>query len=788
MPRIRVFTAWKAGGAAEIEVPEGVPLRKAIADHFGVLGEKLCGVWRDGTEVSLDSSVSSSWGKSTLELAVSFAPIVYPFALFSAPSSHAPAFPVAGQMEPQREPPPEWDFMPLAERQVTEGLARRGISPSLQLDRLKALLASFPGLPSGYQQSPYRFLLSVAFLVTDEGDCQRFSELDTELTQAARDLWQRLQIKSPDALDLRLHLFLPFQDRRKLLNILFPEGSANPDPDLYARAHSCWRRVFIHSFQDDKERLDKLANLARCAAVERADPALRGRFQTILARLDIDERTSERWLDHQSQVALRPVEEGLRLQAERLVLERLDQELFGGGQALASAGETMRQEGLGLLRRAGFFEGLFTDDGPRLGEIAWEMARKHILRKAEADLGTSLNDSDSLDWGVLKVWLEQVLETAPEAGFPFMFPDDFARLLRTLGCYAACRLRFQVEAIIEQRTFPPFGSPDLSFRQMIEALQCVRGEIEAFRNELANPPERPASTLHVWLLGEEARLRKLLDTEREMVRNTARPLFSWWRRLLLRFGVGRAEAKAKVSEALQRLQKEMVQFQMITRFLASGLDSPEYDLDFPILLLERFRKLADEIIGAKQDLLKSNEKHDQFEAIGTLQPFQNKEQLEGSLKKVAGDLELTAIFRDILRQDGRLRDLFALRPEAVLADFLQNAKGHVIAGIRGVVKDQNVAPLDSVLPAALTVLFNQSYLRQTGKTGMVGALDSRTTLTAMVNPGLRALFPDLEERIARQLQGCGVTGTVPINVLESPNTTGVILIRNVHALDIEEVL
>lgn len=776
MALLRVFPVWQlVPRFTELEIAPGTSLRDALGDTLGIFGERLEAVDREGAEAALD--VAASELPELPDLALSLRPILHPLGLFEeAFSARSPGSGTATLIDSTGEGPSSWPLMTEQESRLSTGLQALGFGLDLSALDLERLAANFPELEGGWgvtQSSPYRFLIAAAAILS-ESEMASLQRLDVSTGQAADQLWTKLKLTEPDALDTRLHLFCAPENGGATLLRKYLEGPGSTE--IPGRVRYGWRRVVVHPYRDDVDRLRQMANLARRLSVERRDSRLRRGLQNACSDF-VTRYNEDAWLDHQAQVAIRPFEEKLFLQAQQLLLDHLARRLSdveGASSGLAA------DLAFGMLRRCGFFDRQFETDGLRIGEAAWQLATG-ALRLQDRDLGGSIEDLDPSTDGALKDWIRS-LGTAPV----LLARADLDKIGKTVALDVACRLRFEIETLLETRTFPPETPAEIGFAQFLATLELLRNELDLLRTAQAS------GKLSSWLSEQEARLGAEVQRLTAQVVSTADFLFNVTGRFLTRLGMGDKSRYRRLAEAIEELRRTWLEWQCL-QILLSGLRQSELSglFDFATNLTARFGAMAQEIAVLKNEMAQELQEREKLAVLGAMVlELPLFPELEDRLRRAIEQLPLDAAFRKVFRKNGQLRNLFRLRPDVVMQELMDTLEEPLLATVQEIMAASPTPQLTDLLPAAIDQLFVDSLVQHSGRAGSVGAFDHQTHLVLILSPELARQFAegeDLVPRIRRRLGEIGISQELPISLQKSLEVSGLILVRCVHALGIEEL-
>jgi hypothetical protein len=164
-------------------------------------------------------------------------------------------------------------------------------------------------------------------------------------------------------------------------------------------------------------------------------------------------------------------------------------------------------------------------------------------------------------------------------------------------------------------------------------------------------------------------------------------------------------------------------------------------------------------------------------------------EFEDRLRRVIDQLPLDAAFRNVFRKNGPLRNLFRLRPDVVMQELMDALEEPQLAAVQEIMAGAPAPQLPDLLAAAIDQLFVDSLVQHSGRAGSVGAFDHQTHLVLILSPELARQFAegkDLVPPIRRHLGEIGASQELPISLQSSPDVPGLILVRCVHALGIEE--
>ena len=778
MGTLRLFPVWQlTPRSVEVELPAGAPLRDAVARALDILGGPLQAVDREGRDASLDAPATDR--PSLPDLAVSSRPIRFPMGLFeeAALQPDDPAV-QAAVADPGSGRPSGWDLMTAGEQALACGLQALGIGLDPQLLDLDRLAESFPQLEGGYgltQASPYRLLFAVATIFSEQG-IDQLERLEAATERLADRLWKKLWLTHPDALDLRLHLFADWSpESRALLRRRLEQTGG---PALPGRCHRGWRRVIVHPCRDASDRLGQMANLGRRLAVERADAGLRQLIQAECGAF-VTAGSDEAWLDFQAQVEIRPVEHRLRAQAEQCLLDRLGTILTDTAEVSSGLSTDWA---VGVLRRAGFFELQFETDGPRLAEVAWQLAAEAFRRFDERELGGGVDQLSAGQDQKLREWLERFRD---ESGMDLLPAADLDRIVRTLWVDVACRLRSEIETLVELRAFPPYGSAEISFAQLLDILRALRDEIE----RCADPRQGP-SPLRAWMEERQRQLDEELPRLRVALLEATDTLAGLAGFFKGRFGRGGDDRHARIAGCLEALRRAWLERCALGWLLAANPEEASHGFELVGEISARLAALARAAAEMRQELAKDLAAGEAAAGIGTIgSDGPLPPAVAERVRRGVEELPLDEPLREVLRRDGELRDLFHLRPDSLLGELLDRLDRPLGALAREVAADAALPGVDRLLPAAVDRLFLESLLPHSGRTGTIGALDSHTHLMLIRSPELERQLAEEELRgaLRRRLMEIGVQAELPVAVLTSRAAPGLMLVRCVHGLSPREV-
>ncbi len=773
MVKIRVFPIWRLSPRyEELEVEGKVSLRETIADNFEIDGRGLEARDRKGNNVPLDVLVGE---RGDVDLAISLRPILHPFGLFEeghrtvAPPAHT----ATGDIDLKAGEPDGWPLMSDQEQALARDLAALGFGLDLSDLAADRLIESFPPVPKGFERSPYRLLLAAAYTLTEQG-IPMLNRLDQQVEEIAQALWEKLRLSHPDALDLRLHLFVEPVAAGELLTQRF---NTDGQPAFSGAVYRGWRRIVVHPYGKDDERLAQMANVGRLLAIERMDAGVRSEIQRACGDFVTAYDGSERRLDYQACATVVTMEEILQTRAEILLLERLESEICGTHHQTSSSG-VARDLATRILQRSGLLERLNTDQ-QLLGQMARPLAadafQEQVRRLFGGDIETLDSDSDQ----ELREWLRSLEKGQVGALLP---EDCLKRIAKTVAINIACNLRFEIESFIEQEVFPPSGSPDYSLAQLLETMAVLREDLRDFCD-----PARE-SRIAAWLNRRREDLKSGFDVQRESVRSVGDPLFNKLGRFLRRIGTADQQLYRELAGEVEVLQRRWIELKLIEALLESaGAGKLGKLFEFADDLIQRFAELGTEIPALRSEFVEEIERREKAVRFGTLGANTDlSAHLHERLKRTAEELPVAEAFRAVLRRDGQLRDLFHLQPDTLLADLMSFLMVPFTASVREIAAETGVSDIDRLLPAALHELFTDAPVQPSGRQGVPGALDAHTHVIAVFPPPVAKQIPDLKDRLIDHLVNLNLFREPAVTLHESTFASGLILVRCVHALNVEE--
>lgn len=811
MTTLRAHPVWRLTPRYDdVEVPPGTTWRDALAEHFGLEGRCLVACDAKGAEVGLDRREPTTGedrddhvddaveqlpdddpddgaeGRGTptpRRIALSLHRLHRTLGLFAdgvVPSEGAASG--AGDTVPE---PRDWALLDAAERRVAEGLAREGLGLDPESLDLERLAESFPLLPPGWESSPYEVFF-VAALTYDRHDRGGVAALDHAVARFAAALEERLRIGRPDALDFRLHLFVERGDLER-----WAEAFEPVEPAFAGAVHGGWRRVVVHPFADADDRLRQMVQLGRRVALERTEPPTRSRVQAALgALLGPETRSAGRRFDVQATATLRPAESLLRERAEHRLLAALEDRLAqeeGGDASSGMARDLARR----LLRRVGLAQRF---EGSALREIAWEIAGDELDRRRRERFGGAVRALSHRNDAALREWLEK-LDAEPDetAGssadsasvIAAVGEETLDRWLATVEVDVACRLRSEIEHLIETEVLPEGRPAEIRLSQLFAALRVLEADLQDFAGE-------EGCEIRRGLAARADELEASLAARRREIATLGDPLLSRVRRWLS----SQEGVYLALADALRQLDADALELAVLQRLLNSR-DAAERGaatarlFEFADDLLARFRSLSKEIVEARRELSDEARRRDEMARLGSIAAAAEPgthvlEELERAVEALPFDEAIA----HAVREGGELRDLFHVRPDLLLAelrDELLPRLGPLVErlaeGLGG------IGRLDALLRAALEEIFVGASLQPTGSDGTIGAFDDRTCLLVFAPPSSLRQWPDLEARIAAGLRAVdGLGERPPVEVIESPAAPGLILTRAVQGVTVEELV
>lgn len=786
MPLLKVFAAWRLAPRFDVfDVEPGELLRSAVARHFGVHPESLKLCDDAGRDLDPEAVVSTKSGADEVRVVgASTRPICHVLGFFRTSDPQSIRGRTEGESEDAVASVSAMGRLSSAERTLGTTLVDLGLG--LDLDRFdpEELARGFRPLPPGYEVSPYRFFFAAAATISEQ-NLEDLDRLDEGVERLAALLADRLRIRNPDALDLRLYLFVSGDDRRwgeKRFSESVSEagpGRALPGAAFPGAAYRGWRRLIVMPYLDEEDRLLQMAHLGRSLSVERLDESARLGVQKALAVFAPLYAGRKDIFDCQRQVTIRSMEERLRERAESLLLGRLVAWLTGDGEETASSG--MADD---LARRALEKAGLHrTLDGSDtlLGETVRRLWGERLERGREVRFGGPVRSLSRRNDGKLLAWLDGLSDGAGDPPLP---KGDLDLLFRTVVIDAACRLRGAIEQMIEQDVFPSAGAPELPLGQFFAAMEALGRELRRFfewssSSFIGTFLEQRAGELEARIERAEADMIRLSD-----------PLFSKVGRWF-----GRQESiYSRLHDRLEQWEIDRVELHVVRRWSleASKQEScaeSEGLLDLADQLLARFAALAEEIAAARAQLDAENERRERVASLGALEvPIDGESHLLQQLARAVDELPVDEALARALREDCELRDLFHLSPDDLLVHLLDELLPAVRPAIGHLAEELGSSRWPQLLEAGLRELFVDAPLPASGRDGTPGSFDHKTCILAFVSPQMHRQVPDLEERLEQQVQVLpDILKPPPVHVVESSSAPGLVLIRSVQALTWEEV-
>lgn len=778
--RLDVYPYWQSQPhRVEIEVEPESLLHASLSAEFGIQGRALTAVDSQGKETRLDLRMRDL--DASIRLAVSTRPLVRPAALFGADGASS------GHPEGHEEvtqAPARWrrlgEQRPLleAEAALARALDPLGFGLDVQDLDLEARSREFPELPKGtgvHSSSPYRLVLACA-VVLEETALDDFEALEVQVEQAAEVLWQRLRLSEPDALDLRLHLFYPATTLgRRLARSVLETGEGEPVDAQRGQVRRGWRRVLLHPYRDDDDRIRQSANLARWLLLERLDRRLRRHIQARAAERADLYLEAGRCLDFQACAWVRSADDQLTLTAEEILLQRLRRVLTDRDQASSGRSVDLAH---GLLRRCGFFERQGSNDGERLGEVIGRLSTH--LDEAAGEAGEpTVPDLHSADTDELRNWLQELSPQDPPALWP---APAVARLCRTVVVDAACRLRQQAESLFEREVVPAEGRLDLSFVQFADAIDTLAHQVAPLQAKLPDDP--PAGSLAAWLHERQQQLEKRLEHELQILKQEGDSLGLWWRRLP---GLKRApQVREALLAALRRARETWLEVCLL-RHLAGGGGAPLAALAED--LNQRLHGFGLRVDALHEEGQRERQRRDEIARLGAgAADTPLPAVLLETLKQRIYALPLDDAVRAAFRHDGVVRDLLHLQPEAVLQDLQQALTDPLDRTVATLARDAGLRDWQAHLAAAVEDLFTGSGLQHDGSSRRLAALRHATTVFLVTSPRLARHVGGeavLREALHHSLEAQGLRD-LDLDVRVCRAAPGLLLCRWVHGLSLED--
>lgn len=784
MPALRIFPLWQVHPRwVEVELESGAPLGRAIGQALGLVSDALVAADRNGGEPALSLRVGESEGVE--ELAVATRSILRPQALLArafadlggeGETSDAPVDAVAdsaGPGLPMRE----------SERLLAAGLRELGFGLDPAGLDLSGLVDSFPELPVGWgltQSSPYRVVLASSAVLAEAGEPD-LERIEQAVELAAPKLWSRLRLSDPDALDLRLHLFLEvgpesWSHLRRWVGMPRPASSET----LPGRARGAWRRLVIHPVLDSADRLQQTARLGQRLVVERLERGLRRRLQDACSAFIESYATEDgRYLDYQAHAGIRSLEERFASQAELLLLARLER--LWSDRSLAASGRS-QDLASGLLRGAGLLDRWAATDGERLGELAWRLAAP-LFERADQRFGGAIETLAPGRDEDLRGWLRELQDARVGEG---LGEGDVALIARTCVVDAACRLRQEIETLVERRLVPREGVPELSLAQFLDTIETLAEDLGDLRE-----PEKQGSSSVDWLRSRREIVGVEVTARLESVRQAGDPLLNWSRRWLARLAGGQREVYGRLAAEVEGLRRTWLEARILDWWLSG-------DEDGGLLLTRLVEDLQDRMAGCvsevrqlRDSLRQEIEQRERVANVGRTaeEPALPRAAL-GRLGEAVERFPLVDALRTALRSEEGLRDLFRLDAEQALLAMIEVLREPMRQAVAEVVGRAEGPDIRQQLEAAVESLFLAATLPPHGGRGQVGSLDGRTHLVVIAPPelllqagGERAL----EAQVRGALRHFSLADHLPIEIHGAKAAPGMLISRCVHALSLEDL-
>lgn len=777
MPQFRAFPLWQvAPRSVEVEAVPGEPIRAALARFLGIRGEVLKGLDRQGSEAPLDAFAPDS--DRLGDLAVSTRSILRPEGIFEGdglawtedPGEPEAIVPSALEQTAGRLPLRE------SERLLAFGLHDLGFGIDADLLAFEAKTAAFPELPPGWgvhHSSPYRIVLSCGVTLGESG-LDRLEWLEEQVERVAPILWQKLKLTDPDALDLRLHVFYENRpEERALLRARFATPASAQLPGQIRRG---WRRVVLHPFREEGDRLLQSANLARRVLAERLDRALRRRIQgSCGAFVSRYAREEGRIFDFQVHAYVRTGEERLAGFAEEMLLDRLGCVLADTDRVSSGRSEELAAN---LLRSSGFFPRHTVEEGERLLDVAWRLAGPDFEEQDTAFGGAVENLGPATD-GALLDWLQGL---SRPGSLELLGGAEVEEICRTVVADAAARLRQEIEGLLERRVLPAEGALEIPFAQFFDAVETLASHLETLR-----APGSATSDVTLWLAERRDALQVELPGLVRSLIATADPLSNVLKRALGRLGVGRGEVYLKISQELAQLRRCWLELRLI-EFLLQGGAGPLADLVED--LAARLSSFARETASHQAELCREMERRERIASLGAITA--DRPVSDTVLERLRLQIEALPVeeaLRRVFRRDGRLRNVFRLEAGRILEDLLSELSEPLRRIVSGIASEDRFPALEPLLASAVETLFSASVLPHHGSEGRVGALDGHTHLHVVTTPELAAQLggpESLVHRLRGALTAASLPDHLPIDVFVSRSAPGLLLSRCVHALDLDD--
>lgn len=768
---LSVHPAWDTL-ARSVPVGPSQQLREALAAALDLEGSWLVAADETGHPVDLDTLAPANLGAGAATplpaLVVSAAPLVRALPL-TADRAHR-------QSRETRTARPDDTAEPIVseacteeERQLARGLVGLGLDPGAMPARWAQLVDDLPELPPGYgvdTLSPYRVLFATAHVLEGERD-DDLDEIEATTQQAVGELGRRLRLAGSSDLDSRLYLLVPHDPLGT--RALASYAAGGPRPEGAGRRHRGWRRVVVVPYDAEAGRLRSTARLAQQLAVERAEPELLRRTQTACGRF-APAYSAERWLDHQSQVLLRPAAERLRMHGEARLARRVAERFTVPPSRLetASVAALTRR----LWARAGLFDAIYSHDGPRWDETPapWPVP--------ERDAGEGLD--------VRAAATELSSQTAP-AVLPSSQVD---RLARTAAVAAACRLRSALEEVLEREVFPAAGAPTLDLSDFLASLARLDRELSCLvEPEACDRDTEPP--LLLWLAGRTQHWRNEEARHRRRALRAAEPFHLWWMRWLAALGLPLHRDRRRFGERWASHRAAAAQSQVAARLEESARDGSlgaAFDG-----IVEMIRSCLDLGISARslgEMVAEESAIHDTFlalEADGSERPLART--VQERLDRAVDELDPADALGECLAVETGLGRWLDRGPEALLEEIWTLLSRALDRRVTRIVAHSGLPPLESSLPPALAALFGGPAVAHTGAQGRLGALDGRTHVMAWTGHRLLERLGGEEaagDLVRAALPALGIDA--PVEVVACRSVPGMLLIRCVHALSPAEVL
>lgn len=778
MNRLKLFPVWRLSPRfEEIDVQPGVVLREVIGKHFQIYSKSLRLYDRSGRELDVHATVpgrieDDQGEQEELSLAVSTRPVCHALGLFQTSVSR-PGF-VSSELGRQDVRPAQGPMQRMndSEREVGRTVLELGLGLDLHQLDLKELADSFQKVPPGFEVSPYRIFFAAAVTVCEQ--CmEELDQLDEKVESFARVVADRLQILTPDALDLRLYLFVAADEAHQIQNRYSRSLSqAETFPGAIIRG---WRRVFVQPYLDEEDRLLQMTHLGRALAVERFDEDARRRAQDALAQFTPLYGGGGKIYDHQRQVTVLAIEERLREQAESALLTSLQRWLSGDARESASSGiasDLARRvlEEAGLCGRLDTSESLFA-------ETIRSLCGESLERQRALRFGAQIQQLDRRSDRKLREWIESLGNGYSDHP---LAEDELERLFRTITIDASCRLRSAIEQILEKEVFPVAVPPTLALAQFFAAMEALSEEIQRFTGWDAD------SSVGRWLEERGSQLETRMAHARARMIREGDALFS---RVGRWFG-DLEPTYARLHQDLEGLELDWVELQIVRRWAKEAAKGGAEGLfGFAEQLVDRFAGLSEEILVAQQELAVEMDLRARAASLGAIKaPRESASHVTARLERMVEEMPVAEALARAVRDDGELRDLFRMSPADLLADLLDELLPSLRPALDRLVRDLDQVRLEDLLDLGLRELFVDTAVQPSGVDGVLGVLDHHTCLLAFISPPMHRQVPDMAERLEQQLRRLpGILHPPPVHLVESHVAPGLVLVRSVQALSWEEV-